>query len=61
MKRLLIAVLAMAVIGVVAENGLAQRNPRGTAKISCGEQDDLSRIRTPFFEGPLGGRHCCSS
>jgi hypothetical protein len=34
MKRLLIVVLAMAVMGAVAERGLAQHNPRGTAKIS---------------------------
>jgi hypothetical protein len=33
MKRLLIAVLAIAVMGVMAESGFAQRNPRGTAKI----------------------------
>ena len=38
MKRFLIAVLAMAVIVVVAESGLAQGNPRGTAKISVGSK-----------------------
>ena len=34
MKRFLIAVLAMAVIVVVAESGLAQGNPRGVARIN---------------------------
>ena len=38
MKRFLIAVLAMAVIGVVVVSGLAQGNPRGTAKISVGSK-----------------------
>jgi hypothetical protein len=51
MKRFLIAVLAMAVIGVVAENGLAQRNPRGTAKISVGSKTISVEYGQPSLKG----------
>jgi hypothetical protein len=51
MKRLLIAVLAMAVIGVVAENGLGQRNPRETAKISVGSKTISVEYGRPSLKG----------
>jgi hypothetical protein len=51
MKRLLIAVLAMAVIGVVAENGLGQRNPRETAKISVGSKTISVEYGCPSLKG----------
>ena len=51
MKRLLIAVLAMAVIGVVAESGLAQGNPRGTAKISVGSKTISVEYGRPSLKG----------
>jgi hypothetical protein len=51
MKRLLIAVLAMAVIAVVAENGLGQRNPRETAKISVGSKTISVEYGRPSLKG----------
>ena len=51
MKRFLIAVLAMAVIGVVAENGLGQRNPRETAKISVGNKTISVEYGRPSLKG----------
>ena len=51
MKRFLIAVLAMAVIGVVAENGLGQRNPRETAKISVGSKTISVEYGRPSLKG----------
>ena len=51
MKRFLIAVLAMAVIGVVAENGLGQRNPRETSKISVGNKTVSVEYGRPSLKG----------
>jgi hypothetical protein len=51
MKRFLIAVLAMAVIGIVAESGLAQGNPRGTAKISVGSKTISVDYGRPSLKG----------
>jgi hypothetical protein len=51
MKRLLIAVLAMALIVVVAESGLAQGNPRGTAKISLGGKTISVEYGRPSLKG----------
>jgi hypothetical protein len=51
MKRFLIAVLAMAVIGIVAESGFAQRNPRGTAKISVGSKTVSVEYGQPSLKG----------
>jgi hypothetical protein len=51
MKRFLIAVLAIAIIGVVAENGLGQRNPRETAKISVGSKTILVEYGRPSLKG----------
>jgi hypothetical protein len=51
MKRFLIAVLAMAVIVVVAGSGLAQRNPRGTAKISVGSKTISVEYGQPSLKG----------
>jgi len=51
MKRFLIAVLAMAVIGVVAENGLGQRNPREMAKISVGSKTISVEYGRPSLKG----------
>ena len=51
MKRFLIAVLAMAVIGVVAAIGLAQGNPRGTAKISVGSTTISVEYGRPSLKG----------
>ena len=51
MKRFLIAVLAMAVVGVVAESGLAQHNPRGTAKISVGSKTISVEYGQPSLKG----------
>jgi len=51
MKRFLIAVLAMAVIGVVAAIGLAQGNPRGTAKISVGSTMISVEYGRPSLKG----------
>jgi hypothetical protein len=51
MKRFLIAVLAMAVMVVVAESGLAQRNPRGAAKISVGSKTISVEYGRPSLKG----------
>jgi hypothetical protein len=51
MKRLLIAVAAMAVIGVVAENGLSQRNPRDMAKIIVGSKTISVEYGRPSLKG----------
>jgi hypothetical protein len=51
MKRFLIAVLAMAVFGVVAENGFGQRNPRETAKISVGSKAISVEYGRPSLKG----------
>ncbi len=51
MRRFLIAVLAMAVIGVVAENGLGQRNPRETSKISVGSKTISVEYGRPSLKG----------
>ena len=51
MKRFLIAVLAMAVFGVVAENGFGQRNPRETAKISVGSKTISVEYGRPSLKG----------
>jgi hypothetical protein len=51
MKRFLIAVLAMAVIGVVAENGLGQRNPRAATKISVGSKTISIEYGRPSLKG----------
>ena len=51
MKRFLIAVLAMAVMGVVAESGCAQGNPRGTAKISVGSKTISVEFGRPSLKG----------
>ena len=51
MKRFLIAVLAMAVFGVVAENGFGQRNPRETAKISVGNKTISVEYGRPSLKG----------
>jgi len=55
MKRFLIAVLAMAVSGVVAENGLGQRNPRETAKISVGSKTISVEYGRPSLKGRSAG------
>jgi hypothetical protein len=51
MKRLLIAVLAMACIIVVVESGLAQRNPRDTAKLSLGGKAISVEYGRPSLKG----------
>ena len=51
MKRFLMAVLAMAVVVVVAESGLAQGNPRGTAKISVGSTTISVEYGRPSLKG----------
>jgi hypothetical protein len=51
MKRLLIAVLAMACIVVGAESGLAQRNPRETAKITLGGKTISVEYGRPSLKG----------
>ena len=51
MKRFLIAVLAMAVMVVVAESGLAQRNPRGATKISVGSKTISVEYGRPSLKG----------
>jgi hypothetical protein len=51
MKRLLIAVLTMAVIGVVAENMLGQRNARETVKISVGSKTISVDYGRPSLKG----------
>ena len=51
MKRLLIAVLGMACIVVGAESGLAQGNPRGTAKISLGGKTISVEYGRPSLKG----------
>jgi hypothetical protein len=51
MKRLLIAVLAMGLLVVTAESGLAQRNPRATAKISLGGKAISVEYGRPSLKG----------
>ncbi len=51
MKRLLMAVLAIGVIVVVAQSGLAQGNPRGTAKISVGGKTISVEYGRPSLKG----------
>ena len=51
MKRLLIAVLAMACIVVGVESGLAQGNPRGTANISLGDKTVSVEYGRPSLKG----------
>jgi hypothetical protein len=51
MKRLLIAVLAMACVVVGVESGFAQRNPRGTAKISLGGKAISVEYGRPSLKG----------
>jgi len=51
MKRFLIAVLAMVVIVAVAESGLAQGNPRGTAKINVGGKTISVEYGRPSLKG----------
>jgi hypothetical protein len=51
MKRLLIAVLAGACILVGVESGLAQRNPRATAKITLGGKAVSVEYGRPSLKG----------
>ena len=51
MRRFLMAVLAMAIIGVVAENGFGQRNPRETSKISVGNKTVSVEYGRPSLKG----------
>jgi len=51
MKRLLIAVLAMACLVVGVESGVAQRNPRGTAKVSLGGKAISVEYGRPSLKG----------
>jgi hypothetical protein len=51
MKRLLIAVLAMACLVVGVESGVAQRNSRGTAKISLGGKAISVEYGRPSLKG----------
>ena len=51
MKRLLIAVLAMACIVAGVESGLAQGNPRDTAKISLGGKAISVEYGRPSLKG----------
>jgi hypothetical protein len=55
MKRLLIAVLAMACIAVGAESGLAQGNPRATAKISLEGNTISVEYGRPSLKGRSAG------
>jgi len=51
MKRLLIGVLAMGLLAVTAESGLAQRNPRATSKISVGGKTVSVEYGRPSLKG----------
>jgi hypothetical protein len=51
MKRLLIAVLAMACIVVGADGGLAQGNPRGTTRLSLGGKMISVEYGRPSLKG----------
>lgn len=51
MKRLLIAVLGVFVISALAVNGLAQRNPRGAAKLSLKGQEVSVEYGRPSLKG----------
>ena len=51
MKRLLIGVLAMGLLVVTAETGLAQRNPRATSKISLGGKTVSVEYGRPSLKG----------
>jgi len=51
MKRLLIGALAMGLLAVTAESGLAQRNPRETSKISLGGKAVSVEYGRPSLKG----------
>jgi len=51
MKRLLIGALAMGLLVVTAESGLAQRNPRATSKISVGGKTVSVEYGRPSLNG----------